>query len=68
MHGQNLLLNDTYPEKWRKDVERRIRRKGINLVLGDIVPDGASAGENSSVKTQNGKTLTPDLIVSTPYI
>jgi hypothetical protein len=68
VHGGNLLLNDTYPERFRKDVERRVRRKGVNLVLGDIVPPEALLSESpkQSIKTRNGKTFTPDLIVIIP--
>lgn len=65
VHGQDLLLNNTYPDKWRKDVEQRLRRRGVNLVMGDIVPSDALASEGGSVKTRNGKTITTDLIVPT---
>lgn len=68
VHGDNMLLNNTYPAKWRQDIEMRLRRRGINLVLGDIVPQETLASDNTSVKTQHGKTFTPDLIVSHPRL
>ncbi|OSC98053.1 FAD/NAD-P-binding domain-containing protein [Trametes coccinea BRFM310] len=62
VHSEKLLLNDTYPDKFRKDIERRARLKGINLILGDkldIPPEGAVG-----VKTYNGKEIPDaDLVV-----
>ncbi|KAG5642076.1 hypothetical protein DXG03_003629 [Asterophora parasitica] len=67
VHGNKRILNDAYPDKFRKDVERRLRKRGINLVLGDIVPDGATSAGNSekSLTTRNGKVLVADLVVPT---
>ena len=62
----NLLLNNTYPDRWRIDVERRVRRKGVHLILGDVIPDSSSPSADGTVTTQNGKTVTTDLIVSPP--
>ncbi|KAJ2972473.1 hypothetical protein NUW54_g12261 [Trametes sanguinea] len=37
VHSEPLLLNDTYPERFRKEIERRLRAKGIDVLLGDRV-------------------------------
>ncbi|CDO72240.1 hypothetical protein BN946_scf184970.g92 [Trametes cinnabarina] len=62
VHSENLLLNDTYPDKFRKDIEQRVRRKGISLILGDkldIPPEGTVG-----VTTEKGKELPDaDLVV-----
>ena len=37
MHAQDKLLNQAYPDKFRKDLERRIRVNDIQLILDDYV-------------------------------
>ncbi|KAG5635713.1 hypothetical protein H0H81_010338 [Sphagnurus paluster] len=61
VHGGQYLLNGAYPVRYRKDIERRLRLRGVELILGDVVPDRIEIG---NVTTRNGKRLTPDLIVS----
>ncbi|KAF5381264.1 hypothetical protein D9615_008414 [Tricholomella constricta] len=64
VHGNDRILNDAYPEKFRKDVERRLRLRGVELVLGDIVPEAAAANSvEKPITTRNGKVLTPDLVI-----
>ena len=65
MHRDAHLLNDAYPEKFRVDLERRVRAFGIDLILNDAV--GAAPGVASGVTTQGGKALPDaDLIVCFP--
>lgn len=64
IHSQKLLLSDAYPEKWRRDVERRVRERGVRLVLGDAVQGDFANYTENSITTRNGTVLTPDLIVS----
>ena len=62
MHRDAHLLNDAYPEKFRVDLERRVRAFGIDLILNDAVD--TAPGVASGVTTQGGKTLPDaDLIV-----
>jgi len=65
IHGGDLLLNDVYPVKFRKDIERRVRARNIDIILGDYVdsiPEPGTAG----VTTRNGQSLsTVDLVVPT---
>lgn len=64
MHGDKLLLNSTYPEKFRKDIEGRVRARGIELVLNDsidVFPEPGTVG----LKTRDGKDFPDaDLVVS----
>ena len=62
VHNQNLLLNPVYPDKYRKDIERRLRLRNVDLILGDALenPTEGVAG----VTTKNGKSLPDaDLVV-----
>ncbi|KAI8986166.1 FAD/NAD-P-binding domain-containing protein [Trametes punicea] len=62
VHSDNLLVNDTYPEKFRRDIEHRARLRGIDFILGDrldIPPEGTVG-----VTTYNGKRIPDaDLVV-----
>ncbi|KAI9065974.1 FAD/NAD(P)-binding domain-containing protein [Trametes sanguinea] len=62
VHSEPLLLNDTYPERFRKDIERRLRAKGIDVLLGDRVevPPEGTVG----ITTRNGVQVPDaDLVV-----
>ncbi|PFH45970.1 hypothetical protein AMATHDRAFT_157112 [Amanita thiersii Skay4041] len=61
VHGQELPLNDYYPRRWRKDIARRLRRRGVNLVLSDYVDDEEI--EHYTIKTRNGEVVLADLVV-----
>ena len=58
-----MLLNATYPTKFRKDVERRVRKRDINVVLDEMVdqiPEEGAIG----LKTRSGKEFpTADFVV-----
>ncbi|KAG6849626.1 hypothetical protein H0H93_006835 [Arthromyces matolae] len=68
VHSQERIMNKTYPNRFRNDVQQRLLALGVTLILGDVVPE--SALHNTSGKkvvTRNGIVLTPDLIkVLTP--
>ncbi|KAI0823949.1 FAD/NAD-P-binding domain-containing protein [Trametes gibbosa] len=57
VHHRDQLLNDTWPEKYRKDVERRWEHFGVDFILGDKldIPSTGTIG----VITHKGKHL-PD--------
>ncbi|KAL1937836.1 hypothetical protein VTO73DRAFT_12856 [Trametes versicolor] len=43
IHHREQLINDTWPEKFRKDVERRWGLRGVTFILGDkldVPPEG----------------------------
>ncbi|PCH36280.1 FAD/NAD(P)-binding domain-containing protein [Wolfiporia cocos MD-104 SS10] len=65
IHADDMLLNATYPEKYRKDVERRVRARRIDLIFSeliDYIPEWGTVG----LTTRSGMTLpTADLVVPT---
>ncbi|KDQ63257.1 hypothetical protein JAAARDRAFT_29276 [Jaapia argillacea MUCL 33604] len=61
VQGDRLLVNDTYPEKWRRDVERRARARGIDIILDDYIDGVPQPG--APVTTRKGTTLDADLVV-----
>ncbi|TDL28126.1 FAD/NAD(P)-binding domain-containing protein [Rickenella mellea] len=65
VHGGKQLLNDAYPNKFRKDLEQRLRARNIDLILGDYIDNMPSEGETTAT-TRNGKKISADLFVPTP--
>ena len=64
MHSGKLLLNGTYPDKFRKNVEKRVRARGIDVVLDDRVELFPEAGDTLDLETRGGKMLEDvDLVV-----
>ncbi|KIY68526.1 FAD/NAD(P)-binding domain-containing protein [Cylindrobasidium torrendii FP15055 ss-10] len=61
VHNQRLLLNDTYPDKFRRRMEQGLHARGIVTVFEDSV--GELAPGVTSITTQKGKTLSADLVV-----
>lgn len=64
VHGRDLLLNEKFPDKFRKLVNQKLEARGVELILGDYVakfPEG-SGGE---VAFRSGKRIQADLIVRT---
>ena len=54
-------MNHSYPEKWRKALDRRIRKQGIKLLVNDFIDDLTI--EDHVVKTRHGESLVADLVV-----
>ena len=61
VHGGKLLLSGTYPEAFRKDVESRIKNRGVDVILDDYVDDLNQSG--STISTRAGKQIACDLLV-----
>ena len=62
VHSEAQLLNDAYPQKFREDIERRARLRGIDIVLRDKVDMLPEA--TIGVVTRNGRHLPDaDLVV-----
>ena len=62
VHNQKLLLNSVYPDKYRKDIERRLRLRNVDYILGDVVENPTEGV--SGVTTKKGKSLPDaDLVV-----
>ena len=64
IHGRDLLLNDQFPDKFRKLVNQKLEARGIELILGDYV---ATFPENDGgeIVFRSGKKLHADLVVRT---
>lgn len=64
VHSDSQLLNNTYPDKFRRAVEQRVRRRGANIVFGDYVDTIPEPGAAVDIITRGGKTLASvDLVV-----
>jgi len=65
VQADNMLLNATYPEKFRRDIERRARARDIDMVfseLTDYIPEYGTIG----LTTRSGMSFpTADLVVPT---
>ena len=57
-----MLLNQVYPDKYRLDVERRIRSRGVKLILDDFLE--ATSSEATKATTRKGVELDADLVVT----
>ena len=63
VHGGSQLLNASYPSRFRKGLENRLRAKDIDMLFGEYI-DEAPAEGNLSVSTRSGKVLQgADLVV-----
>ncbi|KAF9461151.1 FAD/NAD(P)-binding domain-containing protein [Collybia nuda] len=65
VHGENHLLNPAYPDKMRKAADAAMRKRGIDLILGDFV-DFSDTSEVEGITTRSGHALkSADLVVQT---
>ncbi|KAF7323982.1 Apoptosis-inducing factor [Mycena kentingensis (nom. inval.)] len=62
VHGQHLLLNDTYSERYRRRVATDLAKRGVNLQLGEVATVSDDA---TSVSTPSGKTISASLVLKT---
>ena len=66
MHGGSKLLNDTYPDKYRNNIERRARGSGIKIVDSDYVDVFPEPGTTVDLPTRRGNVIkNVDLVVRT---
>ena len=64
VHSGTYLLNDAYPDKFRTNIERRVRKRGVNLIEGDYVDMFPEPGTTADVTTRRGKVVkNVDLVV-----
>jgi hypothetical protein len=66
VHGEPLLLNPAYPEKYRKRVQKQWEARGIKFALGDFVDSFPESGTGEIV-FRSGKKMTTDLVVSSLF-
>ena len=55
-----MLLNKAYPDKYRLDVERRLRSRGVNLILDDFLE---ATSESTNAITRKGVEIGADLVI-----
>lgn len=64
-----MLLKDVYPDKFRLDMERRVRAFGIDYILEDRVETFPEPGKAVDLRTRNGKIISGvDLVVSASMV
>lgn len=62
VHSGPMLLNDTYPDKFRLRAERAVRARGVDVICEDRVDDLTPPSEGK-IMTRKGKVVECDLIV-----
>ena len=63
VHGQDNLLNDTYPAKYRNYVKAGVAARNVDLVLGEYVVEFPPSG-SGELLFKSGKKLNAGLVVS----
>ncbi|KAJ6590704.1 FAD/NAD(P)-binding domain-containing protein [Mycena vulgaris] len=63
VHGQRLLFNDTYPDKFRTSAARSLTERGVKIHLNDVVENVPASAGPAVVTTRGGLELSADLIV-----
>jgi len=59
VHGNSHLMNKAYPLRFRVAVEKSVRKRGVELVLGDFVDTIPEAG-STQITTRSGKKIQAD--------
>ena len=63
IHNGKLLLNPTYPDKFRNAAARTALSRGIQLILEDSVTDIPDDGIVSGIRTAKGVSIPADFVV-----
>jgi hypothetical protein len=58
-------MNDIYPRKFRLDLELRLRLRGIDLIVDDLIEGQPRVDPKVPLKTRNGTSVKCDLLVTT---
>ncbi|TFK21365.1 FAD/NAD(P)-binding domain-containing protein [Coprinopsis marcescibilis] len=62
VHDQDLLLNDAYSAKFRNLAMNNIHKRGVEVILGDAIPDLEISPANT-IRTAKGRLLVADLVI-----
>jgi len=62
VQGDQLLLNDAYPNSFRKSVAKSIRKRDVTVILNDRVDD-MTISDASIVTTRSGRKVVADLVI-----
>ncbi|KAJ3506388.1 hypothetical protein NLJ89_g6897 [Agrocybe chaxingu] len=63
VQGDALLLNKTYPDRFRKDIERRVVKRGVKVIKDDFVDDVEP--KEGKIVTRKGVSVEADLVIPT---
>ncbi|KAF7311070.1 FAD/NAD(P)-binding domain-containing protein [Mycena chlorophos] len=63
VHGADALVNETYPARFRKSLDKSLHARGVNIILNDFVDEFPADGQ--PVKTRKGNVIDADLVVAT---
>ncbi|KAJ2932783.1 hypothetical protein H1R20_g4313, partial [Candolleomyces eurysporus] len=58
------LVNNTYPDRYRDALLRRVRKTGTDVVLGEYI-DSIEPSEDGTITTRSGKHFRADLVIPT---
>ncbi|KAF8882154.1 hypothetical protein CPB84DRAFT_1734913 [Gymnopilus junonius] len=61
VHANPLLLGDIYPDKFRMDIENRLRRRDVNIIFNDTIE--GTPDSSAPWKTAKGVPLNSDLVI-----
>jgi NADH dehydrogenase FAD-containing subunit len=62
VHSAAEAMNNTYPDKFRKRLEKDFRARGVDFIFNDYIDDFEQTG---TITTRNGKQIGADLVVRT---
>ncbi len=65
VQGGSALLNDAYPDKYRRRVETGVRARGARIILNDYIDtfEVGPVANGTGVKTRKGVEIQADLVV-----
>ncbi|PCH40529.1 FAD/NAD(P)-binding domain-containing protein [Wolfiporia cocos MD-104 SS10] len=63
IHSSDMLLNSTYPDKYRRDIARRCRAIGVKLVFGEYVDQFPAPGTVGLTTRRGTSYRSADLVI-----
>ncbi|CAE6438089.1 unnamed protein product [Rhizoctonia solani] len=63
VHGAPMIINATYPPKFRKSLYDGLTKMGVNVILGDKISPEA-VPQDGIVTTEGGKQIQADLVIN----
>ncbi|KAJ7274904.1 hypothetical protein C8J57DRAFT_237723 [Mycena rebaudengoi] len=65
VHRQRLLLNDTYPDRYRRYAANALISRGVKIHLNEVVENVPQKAGPADVVTSSGLELSADLVLTT---
>ncbi|KAF6743860.1 hypothetical protein DFP72DRAFT_931498 [Ephemerocybe angulata] len=62
VHDEPLLLNNAYPDSFRKTVAKDVRRRDVAVIVDDSI-SSLEISEASTIRTEKGRLLVADLVI-----